>query len=80
MPDISQKLIVPTKVDEAWTVIYLPNGDKIRLKQVIAGVFIKYDADGKPSMLPDGSGVEYAVVSQMVVFVEPKGEATKGMM
>jgi hypothetical protein len=81
MPErISQKIIEPTRVEEGWTVIYLPNGDKIRMKQVIAGVFVRHNDEGKPVMLAGGEGVEYGIVSQMVIFVEPKGEATKGMM
>ena len=70
---MSQKLIEPTKVEENWTIIYLPNGDKIKMKNIVASVFIQHDKDGNPINLPDSSGVQYGVVSQLVIFVEPKG-------
>ena len=78
-PMPTQKLIEPTKVEEGWTIIYLPNGDKIKMKNVIGGVFIQHDEAGNPIKLPDGSGTMYGVNSQLVIFVEPKGEATRGM-
>jgi hypothetical protein len=75
----TQKLIEPTKVEEPWTVIWLPNGDKIKMRNVVSGVFIQYDKDGIPIELHDGSGIAYGVNSQLVIFVEPKGETAKGM-
>ena len=72
------KQIEPTHVEEPWTIIHLPDGDKIKCKHVVIGVMQMLNEDGTPKLLEDGATRMYGVVhSQPTVGLLPKEEQRK---
>lgn len=71
------KQIEPTHVEEPWTIIHLPNGDKIKCKHVVIGVMQILDEAGNPKLLEDGTRMYGVIHSQPIVGLLPKEEQRK---
>jgi hypothetical protein len=71
------KRIEPSHVEENWTIIHLPNGDKLKTKHVVMGVMAILDESGKQKTLDDGTPCYGVVFSQPIVGLLPKEEQRK---
>lgn len=71
------KQIEPTHVEEPWTIIHLPNGDKLKVKHIIMGVLMMLDESGNPKKNEDGSTVYGVICSNTIVGLLPKEEQRK---
>ncbi len=71
------KQIEPTHVEEPWTIIHLPNGDKLKVKHVVMGVIMFLNDDGSSKTNEDGSVVYGVVQSPPIVGLLPKEEQRK---
>ena len=76
-PQQKSKQIEPTHVEEPWTIIHLPNGDKLKVKHVIMGVMMLLNEDGTQKKLEDGTPCYGVVCSNTIVGLLPKEEQRK---
>lgn len=77
MAEQQSKMIEPTHVEEAWTIIHLPNGDKIKSKHVVLGVHMLVDEKDNPKKLEDGSIIYGVTFSLPVMGVMQKDDKIK---
>ncbi len=71
------KQIEPTHVEEPWTIIHLPNGDKLKCKHVVVAVIMLLNEDGSSKINEDGSIMYGVIHSNPIVGLLPKEEQRK---
>jgi hypothetical protein len=79
---LKTKQIEPTYVEENWSYVHLPNGDKLKYKHVVLGIIQQLDEKGVPKFLEDGTPMYGIVTSHIICGVVPKSETgsiKKGM-